>query len=158
MSNGVERSFGDVGNYCTTSKEELARYLASSEFGHKTQHITWTAQNEIRVPALSTVLDTAKKALRESSHKDVSDDEAFAWYKGASGGGWAKHGTTALFFEMLKNQGYHAIVDEMDAGVYSENPLVWFDTLSASEKSSTQLTKADINEAKRILTEIEHRK
>lgn len=158
LAGGPEHSFGQNGTYCTSSKEEMARYLASKEFGNSSHHVTWTAQNEVRVPALSTVLDTAKKALGEYSHKDVSDDEAFAWYKGASGGSWGKHGTTALFFEMLKNQGYHAIVDEMDADVYSEYPLVWFDTLSASEKSSTQLTKADIKEAKRILTEIEHRK
>ena len=54
--------------------------------------------------------------------------------------------------------GYHAIIDEMDAGVFSENPLVWFDSAVATPKQTSKLTKADLEEARSILTEIAHRK
>lgn len=159
LSYGDEKTFGTNGNYCTTSKLELARYLASSEFGHKPKHITWTAETEVRVPKLSTVLETARAALTEYTGKEATATEAFAWYRQQSGGSWDKTGTTAgIFFEMLKNQGYHAIIDEMDAGVYSEHPLVWFANESASAKRSENVTKELLAEAKSILTEIEHRK
>lgn len=159
LSNGIEEHFGSRGNYCTTSKKELARYLASTEFGSKQTHVTWTAQTEIRVPQLSTVLETARLALSEYNGKEASATDAFAWYRSNTGGGWyLEGGINQRFFEMLKNQGYHAIVDEMDAGVYSETPLVWFEKTAASTKRSESVTKELLDESKSILTEIEHRK
>ncbi|HPE27624.1 MAG TPA: hypothetical protein PLM10_02040 [Saccharofermentans sp.] len=159
LSQGIETEFGNRGNYCVSSKLEMARYLASQEFGSATKHVTWSSTSEVKVPALSTVLETAKLALSEAKGKQVSNKEAFSWYRQQTGGGWYKDGTvTSKFFEMLKNQGYHAIVDEMDAGVMAENPLVWFNTAAASAKQTSKLTKEEMDEARRILTEIAHRK
>lgn len=159
LSNGVETGFGSRGTYCTSSLSEFARYLASSEFGNTDHHVSWRSTTEVRVPKLETVLETAKKALSDASGSEISTKEAFNWYKYQSGGGWDRNDTkVARFFDALKASGFHAIVDEMDAGVYSELPLVWFDSSAASSKQTSRLTKKDINEAKSILTEIAHRK
>jgi hypothetical protein len=160
LSHGMEASFSQGGTYCTTSKEELARYLASGEFGGLRSHITWQSTQEVRVPKLETALEAAKTALSSTSgKKNISTKKALDWYSHQTGGGWnPSDPNVASFFSALKSMGYHAIIDEMDAGVFSENPLVWFDSAVATPKQTSKLTKADLEEARSILTEIAHRK
>ncbi len=160
ISMTAESTFGTKGTYCVTSKEEMARYLATTTYGDVHNfHISWTSPTETRVPRLSTVLTTAKKAMSEASGKRVSSKEAFQWYLLKSGGSWdSDDPLVSRFFEMLKNKGYHAIIDETDAGIYSENPLVWFDRNPSTVKQSKSITVDALKEAENILTEIQHRK
>ena len=159
ISMSAEQVLGNKGTYCVTSKEELARYIGTTSYGVVgNHHITWTADTEIRVPKLSTVLKTAKEALSETSGKRVSSRKAFQWYLLNSGGSWKfDDPEISKFFEKLAAKGYHAIIDETDAGIYSENPLVFFDRHNPLTQS-IPLTQNDILEAESMLTEILHRK
>lgn len=160
ISMTAETAFGPKGTYCTTSKKELARYLATTEYGRPGDHfITWTSTRETKVPNLSTVVKTAQKALSETSSKRVSKKQALKWFVLQSGGSWdGNDPLISRFFDKLKEQGYSAIIDETDAGIYAENPLVWFDKQVASPKQAKKITEADILEAENTLTEIIHRK
>lgn len=160
ISMTAETAFGNKGAYCTTSKEEIARYLATTEYGRPGDHlVTWTTTKDTKVPNLSTVVKTAQKALSETSGKRVSKQKALGWFATQGAGSWdANDPLISRFFDRLIAQGYSAIIDETDAGIYSENPLVWFDKGIASPKQSKKITENDILEAENMLTEIRYRK
>jgi hypothetical protein len=58
----------------------------------------------------------------------------------------------------LKQKGYGAMVDDMDAGVLADNPIVLFSPEKMGAKKSVPNTEAVIAEAKRNLTELKNRK
>lgn len=161
LSKSLEDSFSGA-TYCTSSVDEFARYIASfrEEIGTKgLHHVTWKATEQVKVPSLNNTLETLRLAIKETQGREATLDQAKAMYQMHSGGSWSHNDPlVGRFFEMLKNQGYHAIVDEMDAGVLSETPLVWINELVASKKTSNPLTNTEVKEALSILTEIAHRK
>lgn len=157
-----EKDFGRA-TYSTHSKEDYDRYVAQFRQekggdGTKLRHVTFHAQEEIKVPALNTVLDTLKGVLSEHEPQATfQDSHVLSAYQDMSGGGWAS-GRAKNFFDVLERKGYGAIVDEMDAGVIGETPLVVFAKKMFGEKSSTPITSDDIDHSESNLIEINNRK
>jgi hypothetical protein len=73
-----------------------------------------------------------------------------------SGGGWSGPREKSLM-KALRARGYGAIVDEMDAGVIGETPLVFFSE-HVSSKASVPITPQGIAQAEQSLIEIKNRK
>lgn len=149
--------------YCVPSMEDYARYASefSKELGpaESVRHVTWTATKEVRVSGLTNTLETMRQALSERSGKEASFKQAKAMYESYSGGGW-DHNDPIIksFTDKLKSQGYHAIVDEMDAGVIGQNPLVLFDPTHMTKKIGTSFMAENFDHIESILTEINNRK
>jgi hypothetical protein len=78
-------------------------------------------------------------------------------YQKLSGGQWNNTQAEQLF-GVLRKKGFGAIVDEMDAGVIGETPLVVFARDILGEKNNTPLTHDDITHAESNLIELENRK
>lgn len=161
LSTKAEDSFRPA-TYATHSKEDFDRYVAqfrrelSPDNG--LQHITFRSNEEIKVPRLSTVLDTLKAVLSEKEPGATFQDEhALAAYQELSGGSWS-NGRAEGLFSALRKRGYGAIVDEMDAGVIGETPLVVFARELLGTKSSTLMNDNDIHGSETSLIELESRK
>lgn len=149
--------------YCTDSIEDFNRYVTA--FRHEKpwatefQHVTWSAKEQIKVPSMTTTLETMRNTLTERFGSEATHEQAISFYNQLSGGEWSHSDPVVKnFFSKLSNQGYHAIVDEMDAGVIGERPLVLFDAKAVTKKVSTLMTKVDIKEAESLITEIANRK
>jgi hypothetical protein len=161
LSTKAEDSFKPA-TYATHSKEDFDRYVAQfrqelSPTGGL-QHITFRADEEIKVPRLSTVLDTLKGVLSEKEPGAIFQDEhALKAYQELSGGSWS-NGRAEGLFSALRKRGYGAIVDEMDAGVIGETPLVVFARELLGPKSSTQMNDNDFHSSENSLIELENRK
>jgi len=165
LSKSAEEGFKGA-TYSVHSKEDYDRYVAqfrqelnflNSEPLH---HITFRANEEIRVPKLSTTLDSLRESLiggKENFRAWYTDERVLAKYQELSGGSWDDDHAKGMF-ESLRKKGFGAIVDEMDAGVIGETPLVFFAPGLVGKKSSTQLTKDDIAASESRLVELEHRK
>ena len=156
LSTTAEDSFTGA-TYATHSVEDFNRYV--SIFRHEKvtaqqfHHVTFKAEKDIKIPDLATRLDALKKTMRLG----VDDETVLAQYKSMSGGSWSDS-TSKSFFKELAKRGYGAIIDDMDAGVIGESPLVVFDTGSMSKKVASVLTDSQINAAENALTEIRNRK
>jgi hypothetical protein len=142
--------------YTTGNTEDWKRYVTN--FRHEKwtddlKMITFTANKPVRVPDLTTRLNALKTVMGSKS----TDTEVLNLYKSMSGGSW-KGSTADKFFAELKRLGYGAIIDDMDAGVIGESPLVLFDTDLVGPKTSTKLTNEAIKAAESTLTEIRNRK
>jgi hypothetical protein len=161
ISTKAEDSFNPA-TYATHSKEDFDRYVA--QFRQELSpsgglhHITFHADEEIKVPRLSTVLDTLKGVLSEKEPGAVFQDEhALQAYQELSGGSWS-NGRAEGLFSALRKKGYGAIVDEMDAGVIGETPLVVFARDLLGSKSSTQMNSNDFSSSENSLIELMNRK
>lgn len=159
ISTGVETSFKQ-GTYATHSTEDFHRYIAAFRQEKGTinlQHITFTAEHDIKIPKLATVLETVQEHLTEKHGTPATAQEAASLYKSWSGGSWSSIEHQS-FFNRLAVKGYHGIVDEMDAGVIGETPLVLFRKESFSSKVSNPLTEDLIKKAESSLIELTNRK
>lgn len=142
------------GTYCTASEADLNRYVAG--FRHELgsvdiNHVTFTATKPIKVPNLTTAVETMREVMQKEQYgMAVSRSEALARYQQMSGGSWDDL-TSQNFFESLKAKGYGAIVDEMDAGVIGDRPLVFFDYGNASEKQSRRMSEGEIFNRERAI-------
>lgn len=112
------------GAYATFLSNDKKLYGASSEFGGKAYTVGFQAKGETRVPSLNTVFAHLKQIARESN-PDVDDDDVFSQYHQMSGGSWSGETATKLFAS-LRQMGYSAIVDDMDAGYLGDLPIVFF--------------------------------
>lgn len=165
ISLGDESEFWP-GTYCTPSRACFNRYIsgfamldkgATSASGFR--HITFKATEPIRVPHITDVFDGLKEVLSENWETPISkitDIEVMENYKQLSGGNWSSPNGKALF-ENLRKKGFGAIVDEMDAGVIGERPLVLF-SKGVSAKTSARLERSEIKTALNDLTEMAGRK
>jgi hypothetical protein len=155
LSTKGETSFKSA-TYATHSREDFDRYVAQFRQELDTpnlHHITFHAKEEIRVPKLGTVLETLKGVLSG----DSTDDHALKAYQELSGGSWSD-GRAQGLFSALRKKGFGAIVDEMDAGVIGETPLVIFATNALGSKSSNVMSNGDIRGSENNLVELENRK
>lgn len=165
ISTGVETSFKNGGTYATHSTEDFHRYVAAfrqEKGGQPLNHINFTTKGEFRVPSLVDTLQTMKETLAEMNGvhvDDVPQAKVVSTYQRLSGGAWSNEDKgTATFFANLAKKGYHAIVDEMDAGVIGEAPLVIFGHDNLTEKTHKPLTSEAIKLAESSLIEIANRK
>jgi hypothetical protein len=161
LSQKAETEFRDA-TYSTHSLEDYHRYVSQfrQELLGPLHHVTFQAEQDIRVPKLSTTLEALKESLiggKKEFEAWYTDERVLAKYQELSGGSWSD-GHAMGMFDALRKKGYGAIVDEMDAGVIGETPLVIFARELVGKKSNEPLTKDDINFAEASLIELENRK
>lgn len=156
-TNSKESGF-NAGTYATHSTEDFNRYIAAfrgEKGGVPLHHVTFTATKPIKVPNLSTAVDTLREVMdaggggKTYTHKQALDN-----YKRISGGSWTGQ---EKYFAALQKKGYGALVDEMDAGVIGETPLVVFAKGMLSEKSIAPLSNTKIKQAEKSLVELDNR-
>lgn len=159
LSRVAETDFGQ-GTYATSNLNDFHRYVVgfAGEIGsaENLQHITWKAKSEIKVPSLVTRLETAREMLSETYGQPISKREALAWYKNNCGGKWDDE-MSKNFFDLLSKKGFGAIVDDMDAGVIGESPLVVFAKEQMTSKVAQAMTLDAVKEAENSLKEISNR-
>jgi len=156
VSHKVEDSFRKT-TYMTPNKECLARY----HLGWKdatTNIINFKSKEQIRVPDLHTRLEAVREELVKEGDP-FSRDPNFIMRKYSiyCGGDW-QGGFADKVIANLKAKGFDAIVDDMDAGVYGEMPLVLFSPEKMTEKITTLYKDVDVKALEEILTDIPNRR
>lgn len=142
--------------YSTHNINDFNRYVVGfrNELGTgQLHHITYQAAEEIRVPNLRTVLDTLKETMPEGAQ----DHHVLELYQELSGGSWSSPKAERLL-DALEAKGYGALVDEMDAGVIGDSPIVMFARNGVGPKSAIPLTPEAIANAEANLIELTNRK
>lgn len=144
---------GDYNRYLTTFRGE-AKVMDSQ----KLYKVSFSANEDIKVPSLTKRIEAMRTVLTKANGGvDVGPEVAKRTYTSYSGGYW-DNDTAKSFFKELGSQGYSAIVDDMDAGVVGESPLVIFRPDAMGKKTSKLITPDDITHAENNLTEIRNRK
>lgn len=159
FSKTAESSFKD-GTYCVSNDADFNRYVTMFGAGEGgSRHvISFDAKQKIRIPDLHTTLETLRVEMQKQSAHVVTPDEVLQKYKVMSGGVWSKFGLEGKLIGSLKKQGYHGVVDQMDAGVLGESPLTLFDSSALGAKTSKPFTALMVQHAYKGLTEIANRK
>lgn len=149
ISSVAEDTFTQA-TYASSNAEDFHRYAAAlGVSGMKRHHVTFQAKDSIKIPALKDVLDTVREVQGSKTERGVLEA-----YKEISHGQWKGDDAKALI-KALQKKGYSGIVDEMDAGVFSERPLVLFsNNKNFGPKSAKVLTRKDLKRAVDNLTEI----
>ena len=157
VSGSVENDFRK-NTFALHSKEDLDRYVSEfSKDGFGTlHHVTFTAKSAIRIPSLTQRLDVLKETM-QSSGRTASEPEVLREYETLMKSYWTDP-RASTYFKKLRDLGYHAIVDDADAGIAGESPLLLLDNTRFSQKQSRPLSAKDIDDAKANLTEIRNRK
>lgn len=161
ISTGAENSFKDA-TYATHSIEDFNRYVTAFR-GEKIgaaafHHVTFEATSPIKVPNLKTTLDTLHEVMASDGLGAPTQAEVLNTYKRLSGSSWDSYDHGPKLFEALAKKGYGAIVDEMDANVIGESPIVLFAKENVSSKVSTLMSNRDIVEAEKAVTDFANRK
>lgn len=151
ISHVPEKTFNTGKTYMLSNEDDLARYRSSYEFGGDGYQIGFKATGDVKVPDLHTNLEAMRVAMIRTGHGKVTPNDVINEYASQSGGTWSDSTATSFIGE-LKKQGYHAIIDDMDAGIYGEQPLVLFDSGVVGPKTSTKITKAPANAMVKELT------
>lgn len=161
LTTKAESSFGEA-TYATHSVDDFRRYVAGfrQEKGGSNFHlVTWTSKDPIKVPDVTTILGHLHGAMEAdpltTSFKTgkMTPERVAMEYQHLSGGGWNTPLAKSLI-QRLKENGYGALVDEMDAGVIGETPLVFFGKESATPKISQPFGAKQIKAAEALLKEI----
>lgn len=142
LSMNPETSFTGP-TYATHNIEDAKRYVVShgKAYGGKNLHnVTWKSNEAIKVPNLTTVLETVRENIEAETGKPASKFQVHHAYTQMSGTGWQGPKEVKLL-ESLRKKGYGAIVDELDAGVIGESPIVLFATEKMGSKSAAAITK-----------------
>lgn len=162
ISKAQEHSFRGA-TYATHSTEDFNRYLGNGfgnmvRFGEELHHVSWTSKADVKVPDLNTVLDTLKSVMSSNS-STVSNEEVLRSYTSMTGGHWESNDAKKLF-KALTSKGYGAIVDEMDAGVHSDSPIILFahDLMNRKQNSVSPFNMKDYLNARKSLTPLKHPK
>lgn len=165
FSRKPEYHFGRA-TYSTHNLEDWDRYLGHG-FGAVVEnnvssayHVTWTSKAPVKVPDLTTTLDTLKDVMNSQIDrtKPVTHKEVLDQYTELSGGHWQGNVVDGLF-NALKSKGYGALVDEMDAGVVGDSPIVIFAHELMNEKQpSKPLTIQDVLKAKKAVLPLKNPK
>ena len=149
--------------YATSNEGDYNRYLTAfrgeaTMGSQKLYKVSFSANEDIKVPSLTKRLEAMRTVLTKANGGvDVGPEAAKRTYTSYSGGYW-DNDTAKSFFKELGSQGYSDIVDDMDAGVIGEAPLVIFRPDAMGKKTSKLITPDDITHAENNLTEIRNRK
>lgn len=160
ISSTLETNFNST-TYVTSSKEDLHRYVATYA-GEKAKLLKFSATDEIRVPDLMTRLDAMHESMLRSARTKVereaiTPERVFNAYQAKVGGRWDNN-DSRKFIEVLLERGYHAIVDDMDVGVYGESPLVLIDPSRFSKKVGTPIKSLYDEVMSGLIPEISNRR
>jgi hypothetical protein len=155
ISSGAEKSFGHV-TYASASDADFNRYVA--QLGHvMSTKVTFKSNQPVKVSSMTSALETLREVLGGSAGRIVDREEALSTYRELIGGKWDSP-LAADFFSAMKKKGFSALVDEMDAGVISENPLIIFNHDGLGKKVSKSMSKADIAKALGLVSDFVNRK
>ena len=159
FSTTAETTFGNR-TFASASIEDFNRYASSlGQNIHPEQfkHVKFSAKSDLKVPSLDTTIETLREVL--SSKSPTTTDEAFSRYKMLMAHAFVgDEGTSKKLFDALSKKGFHALLDDSDAGIIAEKPLILFDSNKLSSKSSEPLTSEFVKKASNSLTEISNRK
>lgn len=170
LSTVAEQGFGNI-TYSTHNLDDFNRYSVgfraaggSLRPGGSTGelfHTSFKSTEPVKVPHLTEVINTMKSILAEEhsqnlTSSDIPSGTAIKAYNKLSGGWWDEPRAKTLISK-LKEKGYGAIVDEMDAGVRADTPLVFFSDKTTA-KTSKKLTRADFKKFEQGLKEVTDRK
>lgn len=159
LSLTAEDSFGAT-TYATHSVDDYNRYVSAFRkekgLASKLYKITFSTDEDVRVPHVTTVLESLKTVLNEKHGYEVTSAQVLESYQSITGGTW-KDPVSLKLIESLKAKGYGALVDEMDAGVIGESPLVMFSNKLTSKVASV-IDAKDTEVAEKSLIEISNRK
>lgn len=161
LSRNVEEGFSGS-TYCVSSKKDFSRYMVGlgDEIGKSNfTQITFKAKQEVKIPDTKTVLDSMREAMDADPQRIVKADadSAMSAFNNLSG----THFETSLgkrFKEIIISKGYHGIVDEMDAGVIGDTPLLMFVDNAFTDKTNIPMSSARIKNVVGELTELTQRK
>jgi hypothetical protein len=158
ISQRKENSFGKA-TYCVPSEADFSRYLSSfgGAFNKDAHRISFTAKDTVRIPDLHTQLNAMHRVMVNEGHTKIKPEDVVRRFSILSGGGWDTPRGRSLI-DILKSQGYHGIVDQMDAGTYGENPLVLFGNEMLGRKTAVPLSSIDLKHFADILTDIPNRR
>lgn len=147
--------------YITHNAADTTRYLANFANGisadDRLRLVSSTSKGTVKVPDLHTTLETVREVLSSRSGAESSPKEAWEAYRAMSGGSWESD-RARDFFDALRKKGYSAIVDEMDAGVIGDTPLVLFNPSLMGDKTNKLLDVPDFESAWQNVTELTNRK
>ena len=163
ISTNAETTFKNA-TYATSNIDDYNRYLTAfrDEKGANDplHHITWSTKEAIKVPDLLTRLETLREVLQETSddpNVKITRERALSRYQSMSGKSW-DDSVAKKFFSALEKKGYGAIIDDMDAGVIGEAPLVIFKNSAMTDKVTEVISDDMIKTAESSLKEIYNRK
>lgn len=162
ISTRAEDSFSQA-TYATVDLNDFNRY--ASVFRHEKgtmanamHHVSWQSETKVNVASASSVLSALHAVVSEEVGSSAATDTYVSQiYQNMCGNSWSEPRAARLFSE-LKNRGYSAIIDEMDAGVIGESPIVLFDHLSMTLPKATPMNAGDLIKAEQSLVEIAYRK
>jgi hypothetical protein len=159
ISHAAETSFNPA-TYCTSSEADFSRYLAAfTSAGDSSKLIKFKATSEVRVPDMTTKLNSMREAMALNGETNLSPARVIKQYNNRVGGDWETSDPyIKSFMDSLRKKGYHAIIDDMDAGVFGEAPLVLIDPTRVSAKTVTPLSSINRSYYESILTDIENRR
>lgn len=163
ISKHPEDSFSGS-TYCTPSSADYNRYVYSYgdwELGGAKglYHVTFKANEDIRIPSAKQRVIAYAEAMETVTRKRPTIQEAMVAYQSKVGGSWSRDVKEVdTYFKILESKGYDAIVDDMDAGVLGEMPLVMFNPKKFSSKNHSVITDSDYKYSGENLTEISNRK
>lgn len=168
ISTAAENSFGGH-TYATSSLDDFNRYAVGFDMSGgslrpggatgELHHIVFKSNSSVKIPALTDVLETMRTVIgeeRQAGIDSVSHKTAVEAYTNISGSWW-DHPRAKKLIGKLQEQGYGGLIDEMDAGVRADRPLVLFGD-NFSSKVNTPIAKPEIKLAKKNLREIAERK
>jgi len=116
----------EKGVYATFLSNDNKQYSKSGEFSGQKYDLSFSTGGDVRVPSTKTVLSSLKKVL-EDQGDSYSDAEVVTAYRQMSGGKWSREDSDGpALIKSLRDQGYSAMVDDMDAGFLGDLPLVFF--------------------------------
>ena len=148
LSHSIETNFG-IATYSTHSTADFNRYVLAFQQSSKQgtlHHVTWNAEKPIKVPDLTSTLNSLQKAMSDMTGRSVSTDSVIYQYESLTRDNNWDSPLAKKFFAELKSRGYSAIVDEMDYGVVSESPLIMFDHSGMGPKKTVTMTEQILKE------------
>jgi len=175
ISRQAESKLKDA-TYATFDKADILRYRAGF-----TNELGGTGLFDVKIEALDAIRSPSEKKrvqafielldekvdgrpVREffgtgASLKGVSNEElAKRAYTQVVGKDFVHNSLAKAYADKIRSMGYNAIIDDMDAGVYGEKPMVLLDNTVLKIAKTTPLLQADIDAARAALTEIIQRK
>lgn len=144
ISTTDESAYGfRLATYSTPDEIDFNRYIKGfrGEKGPFAEfyHTTFSTTAPTKIPDLHTAVET----MRETLGPNATRAQAISEYQRISGGSWTDS-LSKSYISNLKAKGFGGIIDEMDAGVIGERPIVFFNSEHATAKTAKILSKNEI--------------
>src|SRR5699024_2231795 len=161
LSGDRETEFDPI-TYTTASKEDFARYVAGfREEVRSTSgtifNVEFKAKKEVKVPSINTVLDTLKEVYQDKG-MTLANENALSQYKYMVGGHFNSSWFEKGLVNKLVSKGYNALVDDLDAGVFGDLPLIILIPDDFTSKNTTEMSMEQMDKLIGSITELKNRK